>query len=253
MEFLQSNRKSLMLAAQAVVTTALVVLGLNLSQTISGAVTSLPPEVALGVVKLVGAAAIAYLIVSVQRFAATDRTLARPMEQAQILLCIAGALVVMLIGDSMPRAIGILGGAAIVRFRTPVDDPKDATLLFLLLGLGMASGLGYFAIAGLGALFLCVVLLLFQGIPDQKLRSLTVQVVCAGTSLPTAAVESILEKHAASFEPREITKGDRPILRYQVSVDSALPLAGLSRELLDSTTASIQSVSFDTPKKDRYL
>ena len=45
------------------------------------------------------------------------------------------------------------------KFRTPVEDPKDVTILFLLKGLGMSAGLGAFAVVGLGTAFLCGMLL----------------------------------------------------------------------------------------------
>ena len=70
------------------------------------------------------------------------------MEQAQTLLCVSGAMMMIIIGNSLARAFGIAGAASIIRFRTPVDDPKDVTILFLLMGLGMSSGLG--AVRGRG-------------------------------------------------------------------------------------------------------
>ena len=81
------------------------------------------------------------------------------MEQAQTLLCVSGAMMMIIIGNNLARAFGIAGAASIIRFRTPVDDPKDVTILFLLMGLGMSTGLGQFAVAGLGTAFLCVALL----------------------------------------------------------------------------------------------
>jgi len=156
MELTRSNRKLLRLAAPAVTTTVLVALGMHWARAAASAATSgaISPDALLALLKLMGAASIGFLITAMQKRDSSEAIMSRPMEQAQILLCIAGALLVMLIGDSLARAIGILGGAAIVRFRTPVDDPKDATILFLLLGLGMAMGLGYFGVAGLAALFL---------------------------------------------------------------------------------------------------
>ena len=72
-------------------------------------------------------------------------------NHAQILLCVSGAMMMVLINDSLARAFGIAGAASLVRFRTPVDDPRDAAVMFLLIGLGMASGLGAFMLAGGGA------------------------------------------------------------------------------------------------------
>ena len=65
-----------------------------------------------------------------------------PRAHAQILFWVAGALTVIIIGDSLARPFGAAGVASTVRFRTPMKDPEDATILFLLIG----------------TLFLCVLL-----------------------------------------------------------------------------------------------
>ncbi len=44
------------------------------------------------------------------------------LEQAQVLLCVSGALMMIIIGSSLARAFGIAGAASIIRFRTPVED-----------------------------------------------------------------------------------------------------------------------------------
>ena len=55
---------------------------------------------------------------------ATDRPSGRAMQHAQILLCVAGAMMMIIIGNSLARAFGIAGAASIVRFRTPVEGPQ---------------------------------------------------------------------------------------------------------------------------------
>ena len=114
------------------------------------------PFIELG--KLVAAALIGMLVTAVHKPSPRDRQGSRSMEQAQMLLCVSGAMMMIIIGNSLARAFGIAGAASIIRFRTPVDDPKDVTILFLLMGLGMSAGLGAFAVAGLGTAFLCLTL-----------------------------------------------------------------------------------------------
>jgi hypothetical protein len=53
----------------------------------------------------------------------TARRLSRPLEQAHVLLCLAGALMMLIVGESLPRAFGIAGAAAIIRFRTAHRGP----------------------------------------------------------------------------------------------------------------------------------
>ncbi|GAO05567.1 DUF4956 domain-containing protein [Anaeromyxobacter sp. PSR-1] len=83
------------------------------------------------------------------------RRLPRPeMAQAQILLCAAAAIITMVIGDSVAKAFGLVGLGSFVRFRSGLKDPRDAAVLFLTIGLGMACGhgtLGLALTAGLAA------------------------------------------------------------------------------------------------------
>jgi hypothetical protein len=81
------------------------------------------------------------------------RKLPRPeMMQAQILLCAAAAIITMVVGDSLAKAFGLVGLGSFVRFRSGLKDPRDAAVLFLVIGLGMACGHGSLGVAIVGAL-----------------------------------------------------------------------------------------------------
>src|SRR5258706_431047 len=122
--------------------------------------------------KLMIAALVGIVVTAVHRRYHRDKPLPRSLLQAQVLLCVAGALVMVIIGSSVARAFGEAGAAGIVRFRTPVEDPKDATILFLLIGLGMACGVGLLEVAGMGTVFLCIVLVGLDRFGDVKARTM---------------------------------------------------------------------------------
>src|SRR6185436_10809740 len=96
---------------------------------------ALPSHPFADLLKLVLASLIGIIVTTVHKRYHRDKPLPRSLMQAQVLLCVAGALVMVIIGSSVARAFGVLGAAGIVRFRTPVEDPKDTTILFLLVGL----------------------------------------------------------------------------------------------------------------------
>ena len=104
-------------------------------------------------------------------------------------------MMMIIIGNSLARAFGIAGAASIIRFRTPVDDPKDVTILFLLMGLGMSSGLGAFAVAGLGTAFLCIALIALDRMSAQKARVMSVEIQASGREFPTAHVEDVFARN----------------------------------------------------------
>lgn len=80
------------------------------------------------------------------------------MIHAQILLCAAAAIITIVIGDSLAKAFGLVGLGSFVRFRSGLKDPRDAAILFLVIGLGMACGHGSLGVAFSGA-FLSALLL----------------------------------------------------------------------------------------------
>jgi hypothetical protein len=82
--------------------------------------------------------------------------------RAQILIAVAGALMVVVVGDSAARAFGLVGVGGFIRFRTSIRSPHDTALLFLLVGLGMACGLQLWATATVGAGFLLLVLTVLE-------------------------------------------------------------------------------------------
>lgn len=65
-----------------------------------------------------------------------------------LVLPIAIALVVFLIKDSTALAFGLAGIVAAVQFRTSLTNPLDATYMFIVIGIGLATGVqaGHLAI-----------------------------------------------------------------------------------------------------------
>ncbi|WP_426750821.1 DUF4956 domain-containing protein [Myxococcus sp. Y35] len=80
------------------------------------------------------------------------------MIQAQVLLCAAAAVITAVIGDSLAKAFGLVGLGGFVRFRSGLKDPRDAAILFLMIGLGMACGHGSLGLASVGMLFVMALL-----------------------------------------------------------------------------------------------
>ena len=67
--------------------------------------------------------------------------------QTQIILAVVGAVVMLVVGASLARAFGIVGAANLVRYRSKIDDPKDAGVMLSCLALGLAAGVGIYWVA----------------------------------------------------------------------------------------------------------
>src|SRR5262245_49007611 len=60
---------------------------------------------------------------------------------ALLLMTVAASFVIVVIGDSLARAFGIVGLGSFIRFRSSIKDPSDVVLFFVAIGVGMACGL----------------------------------------------------------------------------------------------------------------
>lgn len=197
--------------------------------------------------KLVAAGLIGLLVTAVQR-RFQDRPMTRALEHAQTLLCVSGAMVMMIIDDSLARAFGIAGAASIIRFRTPIEDPKDITVLFLLMTLGMATGLGAFSIASAGTAFLCLFLLVLEHAGGVQRRTMMVEVEATGKDFPQTHVEEVFARNEIVFEPREVIHGKEAGMVYHVTLDAAVSLHDISAQLMEGDSG-IASVSWEPPKR----
>jgi anti-anti-sigma factor len=197
--------------------------------------------------KLVVAAIVGMLVTAVHRRYRSEREANPTLDQAQVLLCVAGALMMILISGSLARAFGIAGAASIIRFRTPIEDARDITVLFILMGLGMAAGLGGFALAGLGTLFLCAMLPILNLFSAQKPRMMLVEIAAKGRDFPFDHVQQVFALNKVTFEPREVSQGVEATVEYLTTLPADASLEDLSSQL--TAGRGIETVSWSPPKR----
>lgn len=201
-----------------------------------------------GPARLSAAALIGLAVTAVQRRAARA-TQTPAMQHAQVLLCVSGALMMVLINDSLARAFGIAGAASLVRFRTPVDDPRDAAVMFLLIGLGMASGLGAFTLAAGGTVMICLFLVVLARAGAQPARALRVELVAEGSTFPGSHVQRVCARHGVTLEVREMSYGDAARATYLATGPADLSLEALNGELMADGTAGLRAITWEPARK----
>ena len=201
--------------------------------------------------KLIAAAVIGVLVTIVHRQYrhGAERQNNPAMDQAQVLLCISGAMMMIIIGNNLARAFGIAGAASIIRFRTPVEDARDITILFLLMGLGMAAGLGALAVAGLGTLFLCAMIPLLNLFSSERPRTMMVEIIAEARDFPGAHVHHVFAVNGILFEPREVSQGDEATAKYLTTLKPTDSLEDLSAQLIGDGKKGIKNVSWSPPKR----
>ena len=83
----------------------------------------------------------------------------RTFVQSIILLCIIISLGMMVIGNQIVIAFGLMGALAVIRFRNILKDTRDTTFVFFALVVGMATGTGSHVLAIVGTAAFALVLL----------------------------------------------------------------------------------------------
>jgi hypothetical protein len=123
--------------------------------------------------------------------------------ETQIILAVVGALVMLVVGASLARAFGIVGAANLIRYRAKVDDPKDAVVMLSALGVGLASGVGLYVLAGLGTLFIGAALWIIEGFEPAVHKSFELSVELEdGVGDVRAKIEGILRRFHVAYEVR---------------------------------------------------
>lgn len=79
-----------------------------------------------------------------------------------IMLTMITSIVIMVIGNNLARAFGMVGAMSIIRFRTAVKDATDIMFIFFALTIGLACGVKMYAVALVGTIFINAVFILLH-------------------------------------------------------------------------------------------
>lgn len=95
-----------------------------------------------------------------------------------IMMSVVVSVIMIVIGNNVAVAFGLVGAFSIIRFRSAMNDPKDIAFIFFGMAAGISCGLGFYMLAVLFTLTLCLfIYLLFAfnyGKSDSTLKSLIV-------------------------------------------------------------------------------
>jgi len=84
------------------------------------------------------------------------------MIHTLVLLTMTIAVAMMIIGNNLARAFGLVGAVSIIRFRTAVKNSRDMAFVFITIVVGMSSGLGFSFLAIIATIFFVVALVVLE-------------------------------------------------------------------------------------------
>ena len=146
--------------------------------------------------------------------------------QAQILLAIVGAIIIVVVAESLARAFAIVGAAGLIRYRARIDDVKDAGVMLIALALGLTAGSGMFLFATVACAFVIAVLWVLEWFEPPALSRFELKISTKQAARLRPDIEHALSQNGVSFDLR----GSSPTeLEYEVTVPFGQKIKPLTR------------------------
>ena len=149
--------------------------------------------------------------------------------QTQIILAVVGSLIMLVVGASLARAFGIVGAANLIRYRSKIDDPKDAVVMLCALAVGLAAGVGLYALGVFSTVFLVAALWVIESF-EEGMKRFDLKIKAGkDTDAMRPKIEEILRRYSLKFELR--TSSDEEVC-YDVQVPLELRTDRVSNAIL---------------------
>jgi len=154
------------------------------------------------ILKNLGVALLCGLIIAlVYRLTYKGASYSAQFVNSLVLLSLITSVVIMVIGNNLATAFGLVGAMSIIRFRTAVRDVQDIVFIFFSLAIGLAAGVGLGMLALIGTVFigLVVFVVIATDINAPKKRYYMLQIGFTEVR-QQQEIEGILTKFCSSFK-----------------------------------------------------
>jgi uncharacterized membrane protein YhiD involved in acid resistance len=168
--------------------------------------------------------------------------------QTQIILAVVGALIMLVVGASLARAFGIVGAASLIRYRSKIDDPKDAVVMLCALASGLAAGVGLYGLSVVGTLFIVFCLWIIEGFePQTRVFELSVKMGDKTQDL-RPKIEEVLRRFKARYELRTAAED---VITYMVTTPRMLRTDRVSNAIMELDPDGKGAVEWSEISKDK--
>jgi hypothetical protein len=160
--------------------------------------------------------------------------------QAQILLAIVGALIIVVVAESLARAFAIVGAAGLVRYRARIKDPKDAGVMLVALAVGLTVGSGMYLLATVACAFVIALLWLLESFEPATGARFELKVGGKDAARLQPDIEQVLGEKGVSFE---LLGSSSHELHYMVTVpfqEKVRKLGKLLKSVGDRTGSAVE-------------
>jgi uncharacterized membrane protein YhiD involved in acid resistance len=170
--------------------------------------------------------------------------------QAQILLAVVGAIIVVVVAESLARAFAVVGAAGLIRYRTRIEDPKDASVMLVALTVGLAAGTGLFLFAAIGTVFVIGVLWLLESLEPAARTRFDLRIHSKQALAIQPEIEQALDQKGVRFELRGSADNE---LEYEVTVPYQSQIRKLTKAIRELGASHQASVEWEIKKFETVM
>lgn len=137
-------------------------------------------------------------------------------------------VVIMMVNGNVGAGVAVAGAFSLVRFRSVPGTAKEITMLFLAMGAGLISGMGYIAFAVLFTVLMCVITMLYNRLDFGAKKNAAVYKTLTIT-IPedldyTGVFDEVFSEYTSSYElvrVKTVNLGSLFRLTYNLTLKSA--------------------------------
>lgn len=145
------------------------------------------------------------------------------------------AVVIMLVGSSMARALSLAGAFALVRFRSAPGSAKDIAVVFFAMSVGLAAGLGFIVFAVVVSVIISIALIVLSKTKfgDSRDMAKVLKITIPEDLNYNGVFEDLFEEYTTFYELRNVKTTNMGTL-YELTYSVSMKPESEEKSFIDS-------------------
>ena len=158
--------------------------------------------------------------------------------QSMIFLSVILAGAMMVIGNNLAIAFGLVGAVSIIRFRTAVSSFLDMSFIFVSIVIGMAGGLGFYFLAFIIAAFVGILMLVLNhfkfGMTPPTVREYEITLFVKDSEMTQDVIHELVESIGTSIKFLEYkSMNKKKKFKFSLFINNRLQLEEFEKSICE--------------------
>jgi len=151
-----------------------------------------------------------------------------------VMLPLAVQAVILIVNNNLGAGVAVAGAFALVRFRSVPASAKEITLLFSVMAVGIATGMGYIAYAGIITGIMSVVYIILSAVPSLKdnEKAKKLKIIVPEDVDYTTVFDDVFKKYAKSVTLKKVKTTGLGSM-YELTYDVIITDVKLEKQMID--------------------